>query len=132
MVERRIIKFQRANVTKYDRHTDIVYFDLFVTLNGNPQVLKKQFNLSESFEPLKDRMMDEVKKQFSEQNQRYDDDDFLGNALIVMIEDFEELEESLVNFFKRVKEKVRQFRGNKSAEGYLNMYNSFDNIEYKF
>ncbi len=132
MVERRVIKFQRAKVTKYDRHTDMVYFDLFVTLNGNPQTLKKQFSLSENFEDLKDKTMDGVKKQFSGQNQSYDEDDFLGNALIVYIEDFEELEESLVNFFKRVKEKVRQFRGNKSAEGYLNMYNSFDNIEYTF
>ena len=132
MVEKRIIKFQRAKVTKYDRHTDIVYFDLFVTLNGSQQVLKKQFSLAESFEALKDKMMNDVKQQFSSQNQRYDDDDFLGNALIVMIDDFDELEESLVTFFKRVKEKVRQFRGNKSAEGYLNLYNSFDNIEYKF
>jgi len=132
MVERRVINFQRAKVTKYDRHTDVVYFDLFVTLNGNPQILKKQFSLSENFEALKDKMMDDVKKGFSGQNQSYDEDDFLGNALIVMIDNFDELEESLVNFFKRVKEKVRQFKSNKSAEGYLNMYNSFDNIEYKF
>ena len=132
MVERRVIKFEKAKITKYDRHTDTAYFDLIVKLNGNQQVLKKEFKLAESFDRLRDRIISEVKQQFSNENKSYEDDDFLGGALVVVIEDYEELEESLVNFFKRVKEKVRQFRGNKSAEGYLNLYNSFDNIEYKF
>src|SRR3989344_2900247 len=130
MVEKRAIKFDSAKVTRYDRYSDTVYFDLIVKLNGIPQVLKKQFKLSESFEGLRDRMIDEVKEDFGGMNKRFDDDDdLLGSALIVMIDDYEEVEESLVNFFKRVKDKVRQFKSNKSADGYLNMYSSFDNID---
>jgi len=127
-----VIKFEKAKITKYDRHTDTAYFDLIVKLNGNQQVLKKEFKLAESFDRLRDRIISEVKQQFSNENKSYEDDDFLGGALVVVIEDYEELEESLVNFFKRVKERVRQFKSNTSAEGYLNRYTGFDNIEYDF
>lgn len=133
MVERRVIKFDRAKVTKFDRHTDTVFFDLMVLLNGSQQVLKKQFKLSDSLEMLRDKIMEEVKHQFGQQSAvSYDDDDVPGNALVVVIQDYDEIEESLVNFFKRVKEKMRQFKSNRSAEGYLNLYSSYDNIEYTF
>jgi len=133
MVEKRVITFDRAKVTKFDRHTDTVQFDLIVQLNGGQQVLKKHFKLSDSLEGLRDKILEDVKQQFGQQSTAfYDDDDFLGNALVVVIQDYDEVEESLVNFFKRVKDKMRQFKSNRSAEGYLNMYSSYDNIEYKF
>lgn len=133
MVDRRVVKFDRAKVTKFDRHTNTVFFDLIVHLNGKPEVLKKQFTLNEPLEMLRDKILDEVKQRFGQQsNLAYDDDDILGNALIVVIQDYDGVEENLVNFFKRVKEKMRQFKSNRSAEGYLNMYSSYDNIEYRF
>ena len=95
--------------------------------------MKKHFKLSDSLEGLRDKILEDVKQQFGQQSTAfYDDDDFLGNALVVVIQDYDEVEESLVNFFKRVKDKMRQFKSNRSAEGYLNMYSSYDNIEYKF
>ena len=59
-------------------------------------------------------------------------DDILENALLVMIDDYEEVEEKLVLFFKKIKDKVRDFKNNKRAEGYINLYNGMSDIEFKF
>jgi len=130
VVEKRAIKFERLRVTGYDRNTDLFDFKLYISVNDVPQKLKKQYKISKP-EDLKEQLIDEVKEEFGN-TQFAESDDILENILVVMIDDFEKVEERLTMFFKKLKDKSREFKNNKRAEGYINEYNSMADIELTF
>ena len=121
MVEKRIIKFDRLKISNYDRYKDEFDFKLFLMINNVPQKISKKYK-NDTPEALRDKLMDEVKDEFASMSSNLSDD-ILENALLVMIDDYEEVEEKLVLFFKKIKDKVRDFKNNKRAEGYINFYN---------
>lgn len=130
MVEKRIIKFDRLKISNYDRYKDEFDFKLFLMINNVPQKISKKYK-NDTPEALRDKLMDEVKDEFASMSSNLSDD-ILENALLVMIDDYEEVEEKLVLFFKKIKDKVRDFKNNKRAEGYINLYNGMSDIEFKF
>src|SRR3989344_2695274 len=121
MVEKRIIKFDRLKISNYDRYKDEFDFKLFLMINNVPQKISKKYK-NDTPEALRDKLMDEVKDEFASMSSNLSDD-ILENALLVMIDDYEEVEEKLVLFFKKIKDKVRDFKNNKRAEGYINLNN---------
>lgn len=130
MVEKRVIKFDRIKLSNYDRHSDLFDFKLFLIINDMPQKVSKKYK-NDSPEALRDKIIDDVKEEFSVSNFN-SGDDILENVLLVMIDDYEEVEDKLVIFFKKIKDRIRDFKNNKRAEGYINMYNSMSDIEFKF
>jgi len=51
---------------------------------------------------------------------------------MIIIKNFEDVEEKMINFVKRVHDKIRDFKSHKQHINYINLYNSIDGLSTNF
>jgi len=120
------VKFISVEIMKFSRD------DLFLRINFTDGVenrnIEKQTDLSKIDEFVR-TIIGEVR--IIEKNaNRSTTNSFLDDAMMILFENDEELEERLANVFRRIKEDVRKTRTQKLAQNYLQNITNMQNAKY--
>ncbi|MBU1204073.1 MAG: hypothetical protein KKG60_03330 [Nanoarchaeota archaeon] len=132
MVERISVVFEKAKILGYNRYENS--YDLQVTFKINEGVSRvcRNYVVGQAEYVLVDIVnfiKDEIKKKYES---NYADDDILSGHVIINLDNLEEFEKKLVVFIRRFYDKVRTFRVDKSADGYINRLFSLKDCEEVF
>ena len=118
---------KKIGTKNYDRKEDS--FDLIISLyaNGKEEVISKRYRFGKSEDMAAD-FMKLIKSKFV--NSDLSDDTLSHN--IIVIERFEEMEEKMLNFVKRINDKIKDFKNYKTSVSYFEMNNVMNSLSFNF
>ena len=107
----------------YNRVDDSFDLILSFNANGNDDNIVKKYKYGAKTEEITSGMIKLVKEKFMSNNY----DSYSLNHNVVVIEKFEETEEKIIAFLKKVNDKIRDFKDYKKMS-YFEMANTMDNL----
>lgn len=127
-MERKIINIKGLSINKYNRGEGAYDLHILLEVDGQKKILVKRYAYTKA-EEIVDDVIQTVKNKFREY------DSFEENPLnqsMILMQNLEDVEEKMVNFIKRVHDKIRDFKSQRSYTNYINMYNSIDGLGAQF
>jgi len=120
------VLIKNIGTRNYNRLDDS--FDLILSLdaNGNNDSVMKKFKYGEKPEDITSIIMKSIKEKFT--NSSHDSYSISHNA--VVIERFDEIEEKIIAFLKKVNDKIKDFKYYKKMS-YFDMTNTINNLNSK-
>ncbi len=117
-------------LAKYDRMSDFYEYELTYNIEGDV----KKFLRKGSTKNVEVMIGDIVNllKNLNKEEVEVWDNSTLDTFSKMDEEDFENVRKQLMYFFKRVNDKITEFKQNKSAVGYLDKYNSIAGFSMSF
>ncbi len=122
------ISLQDITFTQFFRTNNTFLITINFKVNNELKSYENRVSLTEP-EILAERLIKEIKSKFEVKAQGRD---FLDSLVIVRINDIEEATERLAGYLRRVADKVKTFKHDKQAEGYINRVAAFDKICMRF
>lgn len=114
-----VYEVKGVSVANFDPKSNSIIFKIKFSKNNLPQEIVKSFNFTDTA-ALVAEVMKEMKKK--DKVMDLDEADFLADYQVVDFVDEEDAEEKLLNFFNRIKEKVRVLRKSTNATNYMKLF----------
>ncbi|HLD15959.1 MAG TPA: hypothetical protein VJB94_05280 [Candidatus Nanoarchaeia archaeon] len=114
-----VYEVKGVSVANFEPKNSSIVFKIKYTKNNTNGELIKTFNFSDAAS-LVSEVMREIKRKDNVVD--LDEEDFLADYQVVDFVDQEEVEEKLLNFFNRIKEKVRILKKSTNASNYMKLF----------
>ena len=127
-MKKSIINIRGLSIKNYKRDENAYDLHILVEVDGERKILAKRYSYAKPEEIIGNVILT-IKNKFS------DYDPFEDNPLeqgMILMQNFEDVEDKMINFIKRVHDKIRDFKSNKSHTNYINLYNSIDGLSVSF
>jgi hypothetical protein len=127
-MKKTIINIKGLNIKNYKRDENAYDLHILIELNGEKKILAKRYSYAKPEDIVKD-VIRTIKNKFG--NYDFLEDDPLQQTMIIM-QNLEDVEEKMINFIKRVHDRIRDFKSHKLHTNYINLYNSIDGLSTNF
>jgi len=119
---------KKLSTKNYDRKEES--FDLVLSLNanGNDETISKRYKYNGKPEEVAADFMKFIKGRYMHNDMS---DSVLEHNLVV-ISKFEETEEKLFNFIKRINDRIKDFKNYRTSMSYFEMNNTMNSLSFNF
>lgn len=119
---------KKLNTKNYDRKEESFDLILSLNVNGQDETISKRYKYNEKPGEMAVDFMKFVKSKYT-----YNDlSDSTLKYNIVVIDKFEETEEKLFTFIKRINDKIKDFKNYRTSMSYFEMNNTMNSLSFNF
>ena len=122
------ITLQDITFTQFFKTDNTFLITINFKVNNELKSYENRISLNDP-DVIAEKLIKEIKSRFEVKAQGRD---FLDNLVVARVKNIEETTERLSGYIRRVADKVKMFKHDKQAEGYLNRVASFDKICMRF
>src|SRR3989344_4055837 len=120
------IKLNELKINNYNRHDDSFLLHILVDVDGEKDLLKKDFKIGE-YDEMTKQLITFIRDHVNSKNRENLSSNVMDNIVIVRFkDDLEELEKKISEFFKKFDILVRNFKSRGYSENYLMTYKTVD------
>ena len=124
------IEIKELKIENYSRKDDT--YDLIANfeVNGNKYNIIKRCDLVR-IEDLTSDLISSIKEHVKNKNKVMSRDPIEGIVIVRYIKELEEVEEQVAGFFRKVENKIKDFKGQRYSENFLTRYKTIDGFSQK-
>lgn len=119
---------KNLSTKNYDKKEESFDVILSLQVNGQNETVSKRYKYNPKPEEMAVDFMKFVKS-------KYMYNDMFDNTLkhnLVVIDKFEEIEEKMLNFIKRINDKIKDFKNYRTSMSYFEMNNTMNSLSFNF